>query len=67
MTKYGSLTIICNGCGEPMRDFGIWPVQHPKIDKPMNTQTASCYACETCKTPHSSFKGGIPVRVCIIE
>jgi hypothetical protein len=51
---YEGLTIICNRCGEPMRDMGEWPVVFPKVkDHPLggHHQQAARYTCTTCRYP----------------
>lgn len=67
-TKYGSLTIICNGCGEAMMECGLWPSQFPKDDNGFrNVQQATRYSCKTCRTPHEKYDKGLPVMVAILE
>lgn len=66
------LKIVCNGCGELMREFGEWPVVFPKVEPSetkgaYNVQQAFRYACRTCKTPHSAYEKGIPVMVSILK
>jgi len=68
--KHGGLTILCNGCGNAMRDLGEWPVIWPKTEGGIghkNVQQASRYACQTCKIPTDDFAGGLPVMATIIE
>lgn len=70
MTKHDGLTILCNGCGEPMRSLGEWPVVFPKPTNggtAMNVQQATRYSCGTCRTPHPHYEKGIPVLISILE
>ena len=66
MLDYRGLIIICNGCGESMREMGEWPVQYPKVDKPKNIQQSFKYVCKTCRTLHLEHKPGIPVMISIV-
>jgi hypothetical protein len=61
-----NLTIICNGCGQRMRDWGIWPIQFPKADGLINYHHMHCYGCNTCATPHEQVVKGIPVQISIM-
>lgn len=63
---YADLVILCNGCGEPMRCMGEWPVQWPKAEKPKNIQQAFRYTCRTCRIPREGIKTGIPVMMTIV-
>ena len=71
MSKYTHLAIVCNGCGELMRDLGEWPITYPErggsVQVSKNLQQSTRYACKTCKTPHPSFERGVPVLISIIE
>ena len=66
-TKYGSLTILCNGCGQPMSDRGVWPIQWPRSEENKATQFCTMYTCLTCRIPSKDFIPGYPVIVKIIE
>ena len=61
-----ALILTCNGCGEPMRFMGEWPVQWPKADHTMNIHQAYRWACPTCRTPHPRTPNGLPVLIAII-
>lgn len=72
MTDMSRLIIICNGCGEPMRELGEWPVVFPKPEEDTtkgsrNVQQAYCYSCKTCKTPCATYAKGIPLKVSILR
>lgn len=67
MAKYSELTVICNGCGKPMRSLGEWPFQWPPDVERSNIQQTSRYACGTCRLPHADFPKGIPIMATIIE
>lgn len=71
LKPFKDLIVLCNGCGEPMRDFGEWPVCFPKPtgDKEgttMNVQQVIRYGCRTCRTPHEGYAKGIQVMVSIL-
>ena len=66
MKDFRGLTIICNGCGDPMREMGEWPVQWPKADKPKNMQQSFRYYCSTCRLPNPQYKPGIPFGINIL-
>ena len=67
MKDYRNLIVICNQCGEPMRDLGEWPVQWPRADKLKNMQQSFRYTCATCKytVPNSEFKGCVGISILI--
>lgn len=64
-----TLKIICNGCGEVMRELGEWPVSFPRhsTEKTYNMQQAFRYLCRTCKTPVESYDKGVPVGISILK
>ena len=61
-----NLAIICNGCGQLMRNMGEWPVQYPREAEPKNIVQAIRYACNVCKIPSDKFKPGYPNIITII-
>ena len=68
MAIFSGLIVVCNGCGEAMRDMGEWPIMFPKEEKPnKNSQQAARYACRTCRIPHPTFAPGVPVQISIVD
>jgi len=65
MTDFFNLTILCNGCGKPMRSMGEWPLVYPSSDGTNNIQQGARYACNTCRLPNPKFKKGVPVMASI--
>lgn len=67
--KYGNLIVLCNGCGNPMRDMGEWPICYPapkEVGPTMNVHQANRYMCTTCKMPHPDHKLGTSVMATIL-
>jgi RNase P subunit RPR2 len=60
------LVTLCNGCGEPMRFMGEWPVQFPKSNGPKNIQQVYRWICRTCRTPSEASAKGVPVAISIV-
>ena len=61
-------TIICNGCGNPMRDYGILPlVQWPKHENPnANYQVCHKFAFSTCRISKDDYVNGVSMMISLV-
>lgn len=73
MTRDGMnrLHVVCNGCGELMRQMGEWPTQFPnKLETgkyTYGTQQSFRYSCKTCRLPNEHYKNGVSMMVSILD
>lgn len=60
--------VLCNGCGELMRDMGEWPMQYPRNkDYGGHTLQGRRFMCKTCRTPSPDYERGYPVGFSIAD